>query len=457
MLRPQQHSARNDLLRGYLLLWISLAALWGLLEIGNRAVLTAWTACESSSGLPEVCEQLKQHLDTQGRPEIASLPPAVLAALLWVSVTIFLLFLLLFALLLWLSLSEKRRAPLLWSALAGQGVLACALGLGVPALSVTVPVSLVLVLILEVCAIFLRVPTTLAISCAIIICFFLASVLAWSTGKAFHESSLDLTGTLLLLVIGFLFVGGFFLFYSRLARMHLALETAYRRLAAASEQVEALTLVTERQRMARELHDTLAQGLAGLILQLGVVHARVREHQDQEIRVILEQILTSARETLANARCAIDDLRLTTAFPQELLAAAQEEVQRFTLLAGIPCETDLELLSQVPPAHSEQALGVIRESLANVARHARARRAWVRVSRNGLGLCLEVGDDGVGFHPLFSNQQPGHYGLLGLKERAHLAGGHLKIVSKPGQGTRIRVSLPDGNAQNGDAEGEIDE
>ena len=457
MTGPQQHHARNDLLRWYLLLWVSLASLWGLFEIGNRAVLAAWSACSTGSGQPEICAQLKQHLGAQGQPVLASLPPGVLTTLLLYTVVIFLLFLLLFSLLLWLSLSGRQSQYLLWPALLGQGVLACVLGLFLPELSVAVPVSLVLVLMLEVCAIFQRVQTALVVSCGIIICFLLASVFVWREGKAFQESSLNLSMTLLLLAIGFLFVGGFFIFYIRLAQMHRTLETAYTRLAEASEQIETLTLVTERQRMARELHDTLAQGLVGLILQLGVVHARVRERQDHETQVILEQILAAARETLTNARGAIDDLRVNATAPERLAEAVREEAQRFTSRAGIPCAVDVEQLSRVPPARGEQILGMIRESLANIVRHAHAHHAWVHACRDGQVLKLEIGDDGIGFDPALSNGQSGHYGLLGLYERAHLAGGQLVVLSGPGQGTRICFSLPGRSCQSGPEGGDDDQ
>jgi NarL family two-component system sensor histidine kinase YdfH len=390
---------------------------------------------------PEGCDQLKQHLGPQGQPDIASLPPAVLTTLLWHTVLIFLLLLLCYGILLWFSLAGGSKQRLAWPALLIQGALTCVMGFFVPALSVTVPVSLLLVLILEACALFKQVKVVLAFSGGVIILFLLTAVLAGRQGAAFRESSLTMVVALVLLVGGFLFVGGFFVLYTRLARMHTAIETAYVRLEAASARIEALTLITERERMARELHDTLAQGLAGIILQLGVVHARVREHHDDGIQSILEQTLASARETLANARGAIDDLRVSSPSPGNLVEAAQEEVQRFTLSTGIPCATELDLLSQVPQEHSEQVVGVIREGLTNVARHARARQAWVRVSREEQTLHLEIGDDGTGFDPAQVRVQPGHYGLLGLHERAHLAGGQLTVLSTPGQGTRIHFSL----------------
>ncbi len=438
MIIPHQNSSRNELLRWYLLLWVCLVALWGLFEITHGAVSAGWSACSTESEPPDVCAQLKQHLGPQGQPDIASLPPAVLATLLQHAIIIFLLLLVLDGILLWFSLSGKGKQWFCWSALFAQGLLTCAIGFFVPALSIIVPMSLLLVLILEACAIFKQIRVVLAFSCGVLIFFLLTEVLAWRLGTAWSSSSLTVVAALVLLVGGFLFVGGFFVLYTQLAHMHATIETAYFRLEAANERIEALTLITERQRMARELHDTLAQGLAGLILQLGVVHARVREQHDESVQMLLEQMLASARETLANARGAIDDLRANAPSPVNLVEAAQEEVQRFTLLTGIPCATELGQLSQISSAYVEQVIGVIRESLMNVARHAHARHAWVHASKDGQALCLEIGDDGIGFDSAQALVQPGHYGVLGLSERAHLAGGQLAVLSAPGQGTRVQ-------------------
>jgi TRAP-type C4-dicarboxylate transport system permease small subunit len=246
MIRPQQRSSQGDLLRWYLLLWVCLSSLWGLFEISIRAVSVAWNTCATGIQPPDTCEQMKQHLGAQGQPDAASLPPAVLANLLLHSIVIFFLLLLLYSCLLWLSLSGRRNPRLAWTALVVQGALTCVMGLLVPALSVTVPVSLLLVLILEACTMFKQGRRILVFSGVVIIFFLLSAVLAWRQGTAFSESSLTIVVALVLLVGGFLFVGGFFALYTQLAQMHTALETAYVRLEAASERIEALTIITER-------------------------------------------------------------------------------------------------------------------------------------------------------------------------------------------------------------------
>ncbi len=84
---------------------------------------------------------------------------------------------------------------------------------------------------------------------------------------------------------------------------------------------------------------------------------------------------------------------------------------------------------------------VVTAGVTNIARHAQAAHAWVNVAESGDGLTVEIGDDGVGFDPAAAFDQPGHYGLLGMRERARLAGGTLKVESAPGAGTRVKIVL----------------
>ncbi len=221
------------------------------------------------------------------------------------------------------------------------------------------------------------------------------------------------------------------------------LEAANRQLTEYAAQVETLTRAAERQRMARELHDTLAQGLAGLILQLEAANTHLASDRPERARAIVQQAMARARTTLADARRAIDDLR---AEASDLAAAVQAEADRFTAATGLPCEVSQALPGVLSPNAREQALRTVTEALTNVARHAQASHVWVRLAESAApahpgGLEVEVRDDGCGFDPAAS-VTPGHYGLLGLRERARLAGGTLEIASAPRQGTTVRLWLP---------------
>jgi NarL family two-component system sensor histidine kinase YdfH len=218
------------------------------------------------------------------------------------------------------------------------------------------------------------------------------------------------------------------------------LEAANRQLSEYATQVEDLTIAAERQRMARELHDTLSQGLAGLILQLEAADAHLTKEHPERAKVIIQEAMEQARGTLADARRAIGDLRSSAESVPGLEQALEMEVKRFQQATGLPCELNVQLNGELPAPIVEIGLRIVSEALTNVARHAQAAHAWVRVEEMDTQLCLEVRDDGQGFEP--EAVEAGHYGLLGMRERARLAGGRLDVTSKNGQGTTIKVYLP---------------
>ncbi len=211
-----------------------------------------------------------------------------------------------------------------------------------------------------------------------------------------------------------------------------SLESANAKLAASAARIEALTLQNERQRMARELHDTLAQGVAGLVLQLEAVKAHLGANRAERAAAIVEQAIARARSTLAESRAAIDDLR---AAPVSLADAVREKTERFTQATGIPCELDFSMdENQFPVEITQHALNILDEALANVTRHAQADQVGVKFLIQNQVFEMEVRDNGNGFDA--SQQTSGHYGLLGMRERARLAGGALTVDSN-GSGTRI--------------------
>jgi NarL family two-component system sensor histidine kinase YdfH len=226
------------------------------------------------------------------------------------------------------------------------------------------------------------------------------------------------------------------------ARQLLAeLETAHSQLAEYATQVEELTLTTERQRMARELHDTLAQGLAGLILQLEAADSHLSNKRLQKAQNIIQQAMTRARSTLADARRAIGDLREGSS-PTDLNEAIQAEVERFQHTTGIPCTLGLCLPPALSIQTAENALRAVSEGLMNIAKHAEASEVAITTSCDDENLLIEIQDDGIGFDPAEAVGRSGHYGLLGLRERARLWGGSLTIESQPALGTTLRLQLP---------------
>lgn len=218
------------------------------------------------------------------------------------------------------------------------------------------------------------------------------------------------------------------------------LDEAHAELAAYAAQVEELTRAAERQRVARELHDTLGQSLAGLILQLEAIEPYLEKGEIPKVRAILERVRQRARAALAEARHAIDDLR--SAGDAALPEVIRRESQRFSEATGIDCTVEVDEPLPLSPEQTAHAARVVSEGLANCARHAHARRVSVGVRARDGGVVLEITDDGVGFDPAGVAVSAGHWGLLGLRERARLAGGALEIDSAAGRGTKLRFVLP---------------
>ena len=238
--------------------------------------------------------------------------------------------------------------------------------------------------------------------------------------------------------------------HAELRRAHEQLATAHSQLEEYAVQVEDLTLIAERQRLARELHDTLAQGLVGLTMQLETIDALLLKRQDNQARAIVQQAMTRARATVTEARASIEDLRTKTQDTQSFSQMIQGEIQQFSAATGISCTCSLPETLLLPSAFHEHLLRLVAEGLMNIARHAQATHAWISAACDREALTFEISDNGIGFDPVDVAGQAGHYGLLGLRERARLVHGQLFILSEPGQGTTIRLQLPQMNGEEKD-------
>jgi NarL family two-component system sensor histidine kinase YdfH len=203
-------------------------------------------------------------------------------------------------------------------------------------------------------------------------------------------------------------------------------------------RVEDLTIANERQRMARELHDTLSQGLAGLILQLEAAQAHLDRDHAGKARTIIADAMGQARRTLSDARRAIDDLRQS---PQDSLdSALQAEISRFSEATGTPCDFSLRSVPILPDPIKEAVIRSVEEALTNITKHARAGNAAVNISVEDGRLVVRIQDDGQGFDPTAVPE--GHYGLVGIRERMRLVNGSCDIHSGDGSGTTLKLEIP---------------
>jgi NarL family two-component system sensor histidine kinase YdfH len=219
-------------------------------------------------------------------------------------------------------------------------------------------------------------------------------------------------------------------------------EAAHRQLREYAAQVEELTISQERQRMARELHDTLAQGLAGLILQLEAVDSHLDQGNQARARAVVQQAMQRARTTLHEARRAIQALRPAALEQGNLVDALGHEVDQFAATTGIHATFKVESGPLAVSADvAQDVLRIAQEALSNVGRHAQAAHVLVRLARDGGGFLVEIEDDGLGFDPVDAHRQPRSFGLAGMKERAERIGGDLRVQSQPGRGTRVSLQV----------------
>jgi signal transduction histidine kinase len=202
-------------------------------------------------------------------------------------------------------------------------------------------------------------------------------------------------------------------------------------------QAREAGILDERQRMAREIHDTLAQGLTGIITQLQA--AEQASDDPAGWRRHFEAATTLARESLSEARRSVDALRPEPLETGRLPAALADVAGRWSALHGVTVQVTTTGTARPMPAEAELTLlRTAQEGLANVARHAQATNAWVTLSYMEQEVALDVRDDGKGFEPA----QADGFGLVAMRQRVEGLSGTLQVESEPGAGTAISACVP---------------
>lgn len=224
--------------------------------------------------------------------------------------------------------------------------------------------------------------------------------------------------------------------------MHRLLGRAHEAVVEAERQTAALV---ERERIARELHDSLAQVLGVTHLRLRALSGRRALASEDRLRAEVDDLADLCREAHRDVREAI--LGLKDAHRPERTLAEQLEayVATFERTSSIPTTLHAEAQGDLglSPAAEVQVIRVIQEALTNVRKHARARQAGVRISTHDDHTAFVVEDDGRGFDPAHAPVADG-FGLCSMRERTESVGGRFTIESTPGRGTRVVVLLPGG-------------
>ena len=200
-------------------------------------------------------------------------------------------------------------------------------------------------------------------------------------------------------------------------------------------------ILAERSRIARELHDTLIQGFSGITMAMQALAARLRSSPQE--RETLEDIIRDAATCLRETRQSVAGLRAGHDAESGLAAAIGSAAREITDTKDVRLKLKLDRVLRKLPAEVEyNLLRIASEAVSNSVKHSGARNIEVALESTPEALRLRVHDDGSGLGKDGAALRPGHYGIIGMKERATQIGADLELLSEPGHGTTVSVLLP---------------
>jgi len=211
----------------------------------------------------------------------------------------------------------------------------------------------------------------------------------------------------------------------------------------------------ERERIARELHDTLLQGIQGLILRFHAVAERIPA--SEPARPMIEKALDRADEVLVQGRDRVKNLRLTAQM-KTLREALTDVIKDLAVSKGVEFSVIVEGdLRKLNPLVRDEAYWIGHEALVNALHHACAKRIEVEIAYDPSQLRLRFRDDGSGIDPkiIEAGGKPGHWGMRGMRERAAKIGAHLETWSRPGAGTELELRIPGSAAYGAQGNGSL--
>lgn len=212
-----------------------------------------------------------------------------------------------------------------------------------------------------------------------------------------------------------------------------------RNLKLAAEMRERTAVAAERNRLARDLHDTLEQGLTGIHLQLHSIGSSEKD-ASQETRERLQSVDVLVRQCHAEMRQSIWNLRSVALEQFDLAEAIERAARSIALGSNLHLEVKRSGVAvKLPPLIEDNLLRIGQEAVTNAVKHARATRLTVELATAPESVTLTVADDGSGIQ---ATTRPGHFGLTGMGERAVRIGGKLQVTANPSGGTTVRVEVP---------------
>jgi signal transduction histidine kinase len=206
------------------------------------------------------------------------------------------------------------------------------------------------------------------------------------------------------------------------------------------EVVRQAAVLEERQRLARELHDSVTQALYGLSLHAEAASRALAAGEVEPVGSNLREIQETTQEALGEMRLLLFELRPPLLEERGLLGAIETRLRAVEARAGLLTELHGDSAERLEPETEQELYRLAQEALNNVLKHAHAGKVTVRLDVSAERAVLEVADDGVGFEPGLRGGDG--FGLPGMRERAERLGGTLQIESAPGAGARVRATVP---------------
>ncbi|TCN34227.1 signal transduction histidine kinase [Kribbella orskensis] len=202
-------------------------------------------------------------------------------------------------------------------------------------------------------------------------------------------------------------------------------------------------VMAERERMAREIHDTLAQGMTSIVMLAQTAAVELSRGATDPAAARLAAIEDTARENLAEARALVAAFTPVALSGATLTEVLRRQAERFTAETGVDVQVSLDMpddeVAALPQGQQVVLLRAAQESLANVRKHAGATRVRITLGMSADGVAIEISDDGSGFEPL---APAAGYGLAAMRGRVEESGGTVQVDSAPGRGTRVQVLVP---------------
>lgn len=219
------------------------------------------------------------------------------------------------------------------------------------------------------------------------------------------------------------------------ASMSIALENA--RL---YEQARQLAILEERQRLGRELHDSVTQSLYGISLYAQAACGKISANQLDQVRQYLDDIQNTAQESLADMRLLIYELRPPILDKEGLITALQNRLFSVENRAGLKSNLKSNLMWRLSSEVEEGLYRIAHEALNNTIKHAHAKNILISIQQESASVSMEISDDGIGFDPETARRE-GSLGLNNMQERARSQGWQFHVESSPGNGARVHVEV----------------